>query len=74
MTDPLACTFADAELNHLRVALALDVRQRWEWLRQAMDFGFATARDRARRGLSTLGPHGEVLWSPERERQWGRAE
>lgn len=67
MTDPLACTFVDAELNHLRDALALDTVARWHWLRQAMDFGFAIARERASRGLITLGPHGEVLWSPEHE-------
>lgn len=70
MNDPLASTFADAELNHLRAALAMDVRQRWEWLRQAMDLGFAIARERARRGLISLGPNGELLWSPERERDW----
>lgn len=62
------------ELNHLRGALALSVSQRWDWLRQAVDLGFATARDRARRGLITLRPHGEVLWSPERERAWQAAQ
>ena len=73
MTDSLGCSYADAQLNHLRDALALDTAQRWQWLRQAMDFGFAIARDRANRGLITLGPHGEELWSPERKREWGKA-
>jgi hypothetical protein len=64
MTERLACSYSDAELNHLRDALTMNVSQRWAWLRQAMDFGFAVAQQRARRGLVTLDPHGEVLCSP----------
>jgi len=65
MTSPLRCTFEDAELNHLRDALALSHAQRWQWLREAMDFGFSVAQQRAEQGLTTLGPNGDVLWSPE---------
>lgn len=62
MNLPIACTYQDAELNHLRDALEMDVAQRWAWLQEAMDYGFAMAQQRAARGLVTLGPHGEVLW------------
>lgn len=65
MNQSISCSYEDAELNHLRDALAMDVAQRWAWLRDAMDQGFAMAQERARRGLVTLGPHGEVLWPPE---------
>jgi hypothetical protein len=44
--------------------------ERWQWLQQAMAFGFATARSRATQALMTLGPHGEVLWSPMHEVRW----
>lgn len=70
MSEPLACDFRDAELNHLRDALKMTVSQRWQWLGEAMDFGFQLARSRAEQGLVTFDPHGEVLWSPELERQW----
>lgn len=73
MNDPLACSFRDAELNQLRDAQALTPAQRWQWLREAMDFGFDLARSRAERGLLTLGPQGEVMWSPELERQWRKS-
>ena len=66
-TSETGCTFTEAELNHLRDALALSHAQRWAWLREAMDFGFAVARKRAEQGLSSLGPHGELFWSPESE-------
>lgn len=65
MTEQVAVTYQDAELNHLHDALAMDVSQRWAWLREAMDYGFAIAQERARRGLVTLGPHGEVMWAPD---------
>jgi hypothetical protein len=65
VTELLAVTYQEAQLNHLRDALAMDVAQRWAWLREAMDFGFAIAQERARRGLVTLGPHGEVIWAPD---------
>ena len=44
--------------------------QRWQWLREAMDFGYQLARTRAARGLVTLGPQGEVLWSAAQEAHW----
>ena len=64
------CDFEEAAINHLRDALALTHEQRWQWLAQAMELGFETARQRAERGLTTLGTHGEVLWSPEMAREW----
>ena len=70
MRDELSCDYRDAELNHLRDALALSPAQRWQWLREAMDFGFQLARSRASQGLITLGPNGEVLWSPELALAW----
>jgi hypothetical protein len=70
MTDPLSCDYREAELNHLRDALALTPAQRWQWLREAMDYGFQLARTRAAAGQPTLGPHGEVMWSPALEAQW----
>ena len=65
-----ASSFEDAALNHLRDALGATVAQRWQWLQQAMAFGAVTARDRAGKGLITLGPHGELLWSPLHESLW----
>ena len=65
-----ACNFETAALNHLRDALHATVAQRWQWLDQAMAFGFATARARAAKGLVTLGPQGELLWSPLHETLW----
>ncbi len=65
-----ACDYREAELNHLRDGLAMTPAQRWQWLREAMDFGFQLARSRAAQGLITLGPNGEVLWSPELELAW----
>lgn len=67
-----ACSFEAAALNHLRDALDATVAQRWQWLQQAMAFGSATARTRAAKGLITLGPHGELLWSPLHESLWTR--
>lgn len=63
MSEPEPASFQDAALNHLRDGLAMDVSQRWAWLREAMDCGFAMAKERARRGLVTPGPHGEVIWT-----------
>ena len=68
--DDLACDYREAELNHLRDALAMTPAQRWQWLREAMDFGYQLARSRAADGLLTLGPQGEVLWSAAQEVQW----
>ena len=70
MKDDFACDYREAELNHLRDALAMTAAQRWQWLREAMDFGYQLARTRAARGLVTLGPQGEVLWSAVQEAQW----
>ena len=70
MKDELACDYREAELNHLRDALAMTPEQRWQWLREAMDFGYRLARSRAVSGLITLGPQGEVLWSAAQEVQW----
>lgn len=67
-----ACSFEAASLNHLRDALGTSVAERWQWLAQAMAFGSATARGRAARGLISLGPHGELLWSPLHEALWTR--
>jgi len=64
------CSFEAAALNHLRDALRATSADRWQWLKQAMAFGFATARSRAATGLITLGPQGEVLWSPLHETLW----
>lgn len=63
-------SFETAALNHLRDALDATAAERWQWLQQAMAFGAATARARARKGLITLGPHGELLWSPLHESVW----
>lgn len=41
---PIASRYQDAELNHLRDALEMDVAQRWAWLQEAMDYGFAMAQ------------------------------
>lgn len=59
--------FAEAADNHLRDALSVSHAERWTWLQQAMELGFRSARSRARRGLTTLGPHGEVIWSAQHE-------
>jgi len=67
-----ACSFETAALNHLRDALGTTVAERWQWLDQAMAFGSATARARAARGLVSLGPHGELMWSPLHEALWTR--
>jgi hypothetical protein len=69
---PAACSFETAAANHLRDALDSTVAERWQWLRQAIAFGAATARSRAVKGLITLGPHGELLWSPLHETLWTR--
>lgn len=63
-------SFEEAAMQHLRDALHATTAERWQWLQQAMAFGFATARSRATKGLMTLGPHGEVLWSPLHEARW----
>ncbi len=63
-------TFQGTAMHHLRDALRATTAERWQWLQQAMAFGFATARSRATQGLMTLGPHGEVLWSPLHEACW----
>lgn len=70
MTDPLKCTFEDAEINHLRDALSLTPTARWQWLQQAMEFGASLARSRAKAGLSTFDCRGKLLWSPLHERVW----
>ena len=67
-----ACSFETAALNHLRDALGTSVAERWQWLDQAMTFGSATARARAAKGLISLGPHGELMWSPLHEALWTR--
>lgn len=70
MKDDLSCDYGEAELNHLRDALTMTPAQRWQWLREAMDFGFQLARTRAAEGLITVGPQGEVMWSAVQEAQW----
>lgn len=65
-----ACSFEAASLNHLRDALGTSVAERWQWLDQAMTFGSTTARARATKGLVSLGPHGELMWSPLHEALW----
>ncbi len=67
-----ACSYETAALNHLRDALSTTVAERWQWLDQAMAFGAATARARAAKGLISLGPHGELMWSPLHEALWTR--
>lgn len=68
--EPLACSYADSALNHLRDGVRATVEQRWNWLREAMESAVANARQRAARGQVTLGPDGSVWWSPEHERAW----
>lgn len=70
MSDPLSCDYEQASLNHLRDALAMTPAQRWQWLRQTMDFCAQVARQRAAQGLVTLSASGKVLWSPELAREW----
>jgi len=58
-------------LDDLRDVLLMSTpQQRWDWLMEAMDFGLATARARGQRGLVTLDPHGEIMWSGLHERLW----
>ena len=64
------CSFESAALDHLRDALRASSSDRWHWLKQAMAFGFSIARARAAKGLITIGPQGEVLWSPLHETLW----
>ena len=66
------CSFETAAVNHLRDALGTTVAERWRWLDQAMAFGAATARARAAKGQVSLGPHGELMWSPLHEALWTR--
>ncbi len=61
MSDPLAVSFEQAAENHLRDALAMTHAQRWRWLEQAMDLGFAVVRSRARQGLPSLDANGVAL-------------
>jgi hypothetical protein len=68
--EPLACSYEDAALNHLRDGVRATVEQRWNWLREAMESAVANARRRAARGQVTLGPDGSVWWSPGHERDW----
>lgn len=70
MTDPLLCDYEQASLNHLRDGLAMTPAQRWQWLRETMDFCEQVARKRAEQGLTTLSASGKVLWSPEMAREW----
>lgn len=65
MSDPLAASFDQAFENHLRDALAMTHAQRWRWLEQAMDLGFAVVRLRARQGLPSLDAHGVPLGGQE---------
>lgn len=67
-----AASFEDAAIAHLRDALSVPVSERWRWLQQAVGFGAATARTRAVKGQVTLGPHGELMWSPLHEAVWAR--
>lgn len=70
---PLACSYEDAALNHLRDSLRATAEQRWNWLREAMQVAMHAARQRAARGEVTLGPDGSIWWSPERELAWSKA-
>lgn len=54
----ISLSFEQAAENHLRDALRMSHAERWQWLREAMDFGFKIAKDRARQGLPTLDSHG----------------
>lgn len=65
-------SFEAAALNHLRDTLGTTHAERWQWLEQAMTFGAETARARAGKGLISLGPHGELMWSPLHEALWTR--
>ncbi len=65
MSDPLACSYEDAAMNHLRTGLAMTPAQRWQWLCETIDFCEQVARQRAEQGLTTLSASGGVLWSPE---------
>ena len=69
MSSP-ACSFEAAAMNHLLDGLRATPAQRWWWLQQAMAFAADTARSRAREGQVTLGPHGDILWSPLHEALW----
>ena len=67
-----AVGFDDAAVAHLRDALSLPVDQRLRWLQQAIACGVSTARARAAKGLISLGPHGDLMWSPRHEALWAR--
>jgi hypothetical protein len=66
MSDPLAVPYEQAAENHLRDALAMSHAQRWQWLAQAMDLGFAVARSRANRGLPSVDANGHQVKVGER--------
>lgn len=61
MSDRLAVSYELAAKNHLCDALTMCHAQRWQWLEQAMDLGFAVARSRAKRGLPSVDAHGVQL-------------
>ncbi len=61
MSDPLAVSYEQAAENHLRDALAMSHAQRWQWLAQAMDLGFAVAQSRASRGLPSVDANGHQI-------------
>jgi hypothetical protein len=64
--------FSQAAEQHLSDSLSTTPAQRWEWLMEAMQSTWSLAQFRAKRGEITLGPHGEMLWSPQQQAEWER--
>lgn len=70
MSASAADAYAEVTRQQMCDTLTSTEAQRWEWLMEAMQSSWALAQDRAKQGRVTLGPHGELLWSPRQQREW----